>query len=173
MNIHSFLVTTRCYTTTLGIPLFYKQKLINETYNIGDIQNRKTNVKASMSYWDIFDHTPIFNTLLDNIFKVITTQTHYKNYARVKELIIDEAWVNIYRKGDYTLSHNHLPSVVSFVYYLQSNGSSTLNFTNSEFKITPKDDLLVIFDSSLEHSVDKHLDKQDRICLAGNLTLKT
>ena len=53
--------------------------------------------------------------------------------------------------------------------YFKSTGNTPLIFDECNFKLNPTDDTLVIFPSYLKHSVPPHNDKEDRICLAGNV----
>lgn len=160
----------RIITTQLGIPLDYKQQCIEEAYKLGDSQNKKTNVQAIMSTYEVFKETNVFNNLISNIGSII------------KESIIDvfptsysfnfkNVWSAIYKKGHYTKPHAHFPFFISFVYYLQSSGNTPIIFEGCDFKINPKDDMLVLFPSYIEHSVPKHKEEKDRICLAGNIEM--
>ena len=129
--------------------------------------SQKTNVKAIMSSYVIWEESQIFNSLLDNIINSI------KNHAPIRdnqyEYILTNVWGAIYKKDHYTIPHDHLPFVISFVYYLQSSGNTPLVFNGSNLQINPTDDMLVIFPSYLLHSVPKHTEEEDRVCLAGNL----
>ena len=156
-------------TTQLGIPQDYKQQCIDEIYKIGDQQNQQTNVKAIMSSWYIWEETNILEPLLhkvtSSINKLIPTSPD------IKQSLIN-CWSAIYKKGHHTIPHHHVPYDISFVYYLKSNSkSSLLAFDKCNFEIQPYDDLLIIFPSYVTHSVKTQLDEEDRICIAGNISL--
>lgn len=157
---------TKVVTLQLGTPQEYMQECIKEAYRLGDFQNQQTNVKAIMSTWFIWNETKVFNLLLNKI-KEIVYLSYPLNKSKWKYELLD-AWSNIYQKNHYTLLHNHSPSEISFVYYLQSSGRTPLLFNESNFEVNPTDDTLVIFPSYLFHSVPKHQEEIDRICLAGN-----
>lgn len=169
MNVNRYPIKapTEVVTTTLGIPKDYKQQCIQEAYKIGDKQGQKTNVKAIMSSYWIWEETDVFNPLLDKIIEKIYGA--YKDLDVRFKYILKEGWCAIYKNSHYTVPHTHDPAFLSFVYYLKSNtDSSPLVFNKSDFKVQPYDDLLVIFPSYLYHMVPEH-NGGDRICIAGNL----
>ena len=82
-------------------------------------------------------------------------------------------WANIYRKGDYTISHDHKPQFLSCVYFLKTKWYySPLVFSDSGKKILPKEGTFVIFPSNVRHLVPKHRYRETRITLSGNMRVK-
>ena len=170
MNINRYHVrsATEIVTTMLDIPKNGKQKCIDEAYRIGDKQNQKTNVKAIMSSWTIWEETSAYNGLLDIIITQISISLS-PLYDSMYEYVLTNAWTAIYKEGHYTQPHTHWLAQTSFVYYVKADvGSSPLIFDKSDLHVAPCDGLLVVFPSYLEHSVPVHRG-EDRICLAGNL----
>ena len=169
INRHYLKAPTEIVTTTLGIPEEYKQQCIQEAYKIGDKQGKQTNVKAIMSSYWVWKDTIVYDLLIKNILSkskailpILDERYEYKLLT---------CWSAIYKDGHYTVSHSHLPSVISFVYYLKANdNSSPLIFDGCSFEVQPYDDLLVVFPSYLMHNVPKHYG-EDRVCLAGNLSM--
>ena len=171
INRHYIKTLSEITTTYLGITQEYKQECIQEAYNIGDKQNYQTNVKAFMSSYRIWEETDVYNDLLHRIQDEISTKLNLI-YTKNFEYELKNAWTAIYKEGHYTLPHDHIPSQISFVYYLKSNtNSSPLLFEGDNFQVNTNDDLLVTFPSHLLHRVSKHKG-EDRICLAGNLNYK-
>ena len=87
-------------------------------------------------------------------------------------------WGNIYKKGDYTIAHDHKPCPYSVVYFLKSkpNFSPLIieNFNTKTKKdkplvIKPLEGRLVIFPGSLRHKVPVHIHDETRITLAANI----
>lgn len=171
INRHYIKTPTEIITTTLGIPEDYKQQCIQEAYKIGDSIDREknyTNVKASMSSYEVWNETNVYNTLMGKIMETGKSilEEHYPSVRM--NLKLTHMWTAIYEKGHYTKSHAHLPAILSFVYYLKADrNSSPLVFDHSDFDIYPYDDLLVMFPGYLYHSVPEHKG-EDRICVAGN-----
>ena len=82
-------------------------------------------------------------------------------------------WGNVYRQGEYTQTHEHVPSTFSFVYFLKTKWyHSPLVFTYSGKKIRPKGGRYVLFPSHIMHHVPIHRFKETRITLSGNIILK-
>jgi len=155
--------------TKLNIPQDYKQKCIEEIYRLGDSMNQTTNVKASMTSYKIWEQSKVFDTLIkqiklniNEIWPLPDPEFEYK---------LEDTWASIYKTNDKTISHNHLPTNTSFVYYLKSNRETPIIFDECNFYLNPTDDDLIIFPSHLYHSVPKHNNDEDRICVAGNLNI--
>ena len=87
-------------------------------------------------------------------------------------LELKEIWGQLYNKGDYQVSHNHLPNHWSFVYYVNTpRGSSPLVFTNSKKKVAAKAGNMVIFPSWVRHQVPPNK-CEERSVVAGNFYYK-
>jgi hypothetical protein len=167
INRYHIQSPTQIVTTQLGISQEYKQQCIKEIYRLGNSNTHLTNVKAIRSSYRIWEETKELNLLLGHIKESITNIIPIKD--KRLEYNLNEAWSAIYKKNHYTTPHDHLPYVISFVYYLQSSGNTPLVFDQCNFQINPIDDMLLIFPSYLGHSVPKHNEETDRICIAGNI----
>ena len=78
----------------------------------------------------------------------------------------------MYNKGDYQVSHNHLPNHWSFVYYVNTpRGSSPLVFESSGMKFRPKAGQVIIFPAWLMHYVPSNK-CEGRMMIGGNLAYK-
>ena len=173
VNRYHLTTPTEVITTELNIPKNYQEECIQEAYKIGDKQKHQTNVKAIMSSYTVWDETDVYNPLLDKIISTIDKFLPAEHLHTGLKYILSNAWFAIYKEGHYTVPHYHLPSNISFVYYLKANKtSSPLIFDECNFSITPYDDLLVVFPSNLIHSVKPQVGKDNRICIAGNLKLE-
>lgn len=137
-----------------------------------DEQNRKTNVKAHMTHWFMHKENKAYEFIADRAIEIAK-----KNGPHPIELVTYDCWGAIYRKGDYTIMHNHWPHLWSFVYYVKSEKkSSPLIFDNApqgSHYIWPKTNDMVIFPAWLNHSVPKHNSSQERIVISGNLMMNT
>jgi hypothetical protein len=139
-----------------------------ETYK--DFQNRQTNVKATMTEWNI-SSTEIENLksfiidYLNNCYPFVLKNNinfYYKSF-----------WANIYRQNDYTIDHDHLFASFSTVYFLKGNkNDAPLVFTESGVSITPEEGKFVIFPAHLKHNVPIQTSNQIRITLSGNIAIK-
>ena len=146
--------------------LFEKQ--IRES---GDAQDKKTNVKAEMTKWLLTEYESFRNLGVD----VVVNHLPYLNRPAIDgsvfDWVITALWGNIYHKGDYTASHDHLPGVYSFVYYVKApEGSAPLIFEDLGEVWYPKEGDLVLFPAHLKHSEPEHTIDEDRLSIVGNLT---
>ena len=152
----------------------FHERLVDELVplleNYEDKQNRYSNVKATMTEWNIT--TPRIKLLQKFVINEIVSKIPGKMVADTTPftLIFRDFWANVYRKGDYALPHNHLPAIWSFVYFLKSKWFySPLIFDNYGQKIKPKNGRFVVFPSLLIHSVPKHRYGESRMTLSGNV----
>ena len=151
-----------------------KDELVPLLENYPDKQGRKTNVIATMTEWDWNPENDRLKRLKNNIVEFANYNCSFKwtggVYARY---FMWEFWANIYRKGDYTLSHDHRPQHLSFVYFLKTKWYySPLVFSDSGKKIRPKEGTFVIFPSHMYHFVHKHRYGETRMTLSGNMRIK-
>tara|TARA_B100000035_G_scaffold302066_1_gene299294 strand:- start:374 stop:907 length:534 start_codon:yes stop_codon:yes gene_type:complete len=143
--------------------------------NYKDCQNRRTNVKATMTEW---------NLDLPNQEFIHFKRTIYSVAKQIKlywacPFKINTIWANIYRKGDYTIPHDHDPDRYSFVYFLKSKPNFSpllfedVNLKNKKKKwrvIKPIEGRLVIFPGFLKHKVPVHIHNETRITISGNFS---
>ena len=146
-----------------------KSETIDVLEKYKDVQNRQTNVKATMTEWNI-DSFEILN-LKNYILDFLNSQYFFVNKRNQKFSFIN-IWGNIYRNGDYTIEHDHLFSTFSIVYFLKSNiKDSPLIFLPFQTNIEPEEGKIVIFPSYIRHEVPEHTSNDTRITLSGNITL--
>ena len=138
-----------------------------------DEQKRKTNVKATMTNWKWQVDNPKIKRLLLYVEATVKNCYDYKVIGEMApKMYWGNFWANVYRKGDYTQSHDHYTSVsiFSFVYFLKAKWyDSPLVFTSSGQKIRPKEGRYILFPSHLQHRVPKHRYNDTRITLSGNI----
>ena len=103
----------------------------------------------------------------------------YKRLIKLN-LTIDDGtgWFNVYTKGDYQETHQHIGSFISCVYFLKArqDGASIYfrppyydTHTNqSSIKHKAEEGKLLMFRSFIPHGVGKHDSDEDRITLAYN-----
>ena len=154
-----------------------KDELVPLLEKYPDKQGRNTNVKATMTEWDWNSENVRLKRLKNNIIEFINYNCNNREIRSVEDTIpvkyfVKDLWGNIYRKGDYTNEHKHLPNIFSFVYFLKSKWyHSPLVFSDSGEKIRPTEGTFVIFPSHLKHLVPKHRYRETRITLSGNILI--
>jgi len=130
------------------------------------------------------DSSPIKSLIEDNLnfyfYKVLCASQEIKIY-------ITDSWLNCNKPGEQHHRHNHPNSIVSGVFYIdtdQYTGNIVFNsshYSNIEIETTesniynsktwslsPMPGTLILFPSSLEHSVTKNQSVKDRISLSFN-----
>jgi uncharacterized protein (TIGR02466 family) len=103
-----------------------------------------------------------------------------KNTANIK------IWANINAVGSRNTFHTHKDDEFSGVYYVQSNNTGDLRFTNPanvlgdcsrtspftrDFSFVPQDGDLILWPSWMPHEVEPNLSQQSRINLAFNIRI--
>ena len=150
-----------------------KEQVLSSLKTCNPISQDNSNVKAAIhTEWDWEPDNITFRNLkgyireeIERYFKPGARSDGDRSLLRVKNF-----WGNVYRKGDYGISHDHVPSYSSFVYFVKAKWYySPLVFTDSGKKIRPKEGRLIIFPSYLKHHVPMHRYSQQRITLSGNL----
>ena len=133
-----------------------------------------TNVKATHTEWDWQkDHTQVKKIKLWVLNEAKKNSHHAAiDEKQASELRVVNFWANVYNKGDYANMHTHIPSYISFSYFLKSKWYyPSLVFTDSMKKVRPKEGRVVIFPSYLRHHVSKHKFTPQRITLSGNIAI--
>jgi hypothetical protein len=142
--------------------------------NILDIQKQFPESRvSSINAWHT-DYSTLSKTkILDSLISIIEEKVKKIDYSRTSwKLEVYEYWAIIYKKEDYTEMHDHAGSVLSFVYYAQTFEDSAPLVFKDKLMIRPKNGMLIIFPSFLEHSVPISGSDKDRIVVAGNLYIE-
>ena len=139
------------------------------------IPQNDSNVKATMhTVWDWEPNNIKFRNVKAYIREEI--ERHYKPGAFSAGgrtwLKSTNFWANLYEKGDYAQPHDHKPSNFSFAYFLKSEDDhAAFVFTDSGYKIIPKEGTFVAFPAYLNHHVEEHKVDDKRITLSGNFEI--
>jgi hypothetical protein len=151
----------------------FNERLKRDILSVGDKQNKETNVKADMTYWQMHNKFNSFKELL-----LIIAKEKIDNLQSLKliqggkiSLHCQDMWGAVYNKGDFTKEHNHIGSTFSFTYYVEvPQGSAPIVFTKpGMMQITPKKGTLLIWDSNYLHMVPEQQIDKPRIVIAGNI----
>ena len=166
------------YDIFVGEYPFHKQlydELVSTLEEYPDKQDRNTNVKATMTEWN---WDPISDRLkrLKNCVIQDAKSKFFQHAGYLYEhplAFFESFWGNVYHKGDCAVTHHHLYSHLSMVYFLKTKWyHSPLVFTYSGKKIRPRGGRYVLFPSHIMHHVPIHRFKETRITLSGNIILK-
>lgn len=154
-------------TTELDLSLEYRKEIVNEVKKISKPNNYLEGLKGSIVKPNLFFDTPnIFEHLIDQIkdrigkVRVLSSDYHYE---------LASMWAINYKKNDEFEFHNHLPSSISFCYYPEET-EVPLIFNECDFKVYPKANTLIVFDSFLNHSSPINTTKS-KIVISGTVNV--
>ena len=155
--------------TEIGIyTLDDHQKINKELKNIISEFRKKypesdnSNVKAWHSHFDTHIKEPKFNILIDRVMDAS------KDFINIKcNLYMLNFWVMEYEKGNHAVKHNHWPATLSGVYYIDVEENSSPIIFENNFVIKPKNGMLLLFPSIVNHEVPPS--KGKRIVASINL----
>ena len=150
------------------------QLIENIRVAISKDESYKTNVKCLRTNSKIHEEYELFDR-----FKKIICNLIHNNCRWVNELFreIDNyktlsMWGMIYNKGDYAITHEHIPSHISYVFYLKvDENSSPLVFDEFNYQITPNEGQLLVFPGHMKHCVPVQKNYGERIAISGNILL--
>ena len=195
------MIIKKYFPSLIGINVFdqhssYEEQLFKRCLEIKD--KTKSGGDNWLSY-KTYNTLGTFNFLQDSAFAPIKKFIYDSLNQYCKKLDIDisklnltprNAWFNYYQRGNYQEFHIH-QSALSMIYLLKGNneGSKLVfkspqnpmfqvpykSFKEDTFRTLSFDMVpgtLVIFDSTLEHSVTQHDSFEPRITLALNLEMK-
>ena len=144
------------------------QELNNNLKNIiSDFRKKypesdNSNVKAWHSHFDTHKKEPKFNILIDRIMDAS------RDFIKIKcNLYPLNFWVMEYGKGNYAVKHNHWPATLSGIYYIDVEENSSPIIFENDFVIKPKNGMLLLFPSIVDHEVPPS--KGKRIVASINL----
>lgn len=149
--------------------LFISGKIkINSTYFINKIDsfvensnyNFNTNVKGFMTSWDFFVGD-------DNFLEVLIPIMDKLDEYGLLKFEIKEAWGLREGFAQFTREHNHLPSYLSGVLYLNDHPQK-LEFTDINESIVPEEGRFVIFSSFLNHKAKRNTIERCKYAIAFN-----
>lgn len=171
MNFDHLVVKTESNVLISNYPnhSILKSEIASKLETYKDVQNRQTNVKATMTEWNI--HSLEIHNLKNYVIDILNLEYPFVR-ERNENFVFSYFWGNVYRRGDYTIEHDHLFNVFSIVYFLKSKiTDSPLIFLPSSTSILPEEGKLVIFPSHIKHKVPEHKSNDTRITLSGNIAI--
>jgi hypothetical protein len=136
---------------------------INHTLN----NNYKTNVRGFMTSWDYFIQDDKFNEIFLNIMNKIEHDSNVKEFFKQK-WTLKECWGIKEIKGCFTTEHEHVPSLISGILYL-NDVEQDLIFPEINVRLTPKKGKFVLFSSSLLHYAKRNLTDVAKYGISFNL----
>jgi hypothetical protein len=141
--------------------------------SLGDVQKKKTNVKAPMSDWHLNEAHHLVDRLCKKVLDIISLTSNEENNFNAPRFYIRRCWGATYGKGDWTKVHNHGASAFGWCYYVRMpEGASPICFPEADLTIHPKEGEVIIFPGIVEHSVPPSDIEEKRIMIASNVGIK-
>jgi uncharacterized protein (TIGR02466 family) len=152
--------------------VFYVKNILNNVSIEKQILKKK-----ELSNLNIF----INNTLSDFVQKIFKPKNKIEVY-------ITESWLNATKENEQHHQHRHSNSFLSGVFYIKTNPNDHIifhddykmfdiesmeynDFTMGRLNFNVKDNMLILFPSSVTHSVPENTSKDTRISIAFNTFL--
>jgi len=167
LPLKSFLTT---FETKLNEPEMDKDiiKVINKQ---GDRQNHKSNVKAQMTEWRMWDE-PGFKKLA-NVICDMSIQISKQQYNRKIDPVIQEMWGMKYKSEEISIIHDHWPAIWSCAYYVNAPKNAPGLFfpemgdQGGERQL--EQGLLIMFPGHTKHGVRPRKFKGNRYVVSANI----
>jgi hypothetical protein len=148
----------------------FNNRLAEIVRNEPDAHNRTTNVKAKMTKWNMTREYPEFKHVSDYTMDIL--KDFYGKMSNLNMIThLATCWGGLYKRGDHTEPHTHLPGFYNFVYYVKADeGAAPLVFTDAnELGVPVTPGYGVLFPSWLKHEVREHQSDEERIFITGNI----
>ena len=143
-------------------------KRLMEDYYRADYDTN-TPGNASGKHSDFRTKSPNIDVVNSWIISLINRHNPFLSYVKIDLINLDN-WFVGYDEGDVCKSHDHIPSLYSWSYYINApEGSAPLIFTTSDKKVKTETGMAIIFPSSVRHYVPKN-NCCDRMVLVGNVS---
>jgi len=158
-----------------------QKRIIDECHRIGDVQNHKSNLKASMTHWEMHETNDDFMSLCHIAIKKcieisprpigrVGTSEEASSTDKCNSFAPMGTWGAIYTKGQYAVTHTHWPAIWSWVYNVECcDKCAPLEFNDANISIKPKIGNFILFPGWVIHSVPKQQCDHERIIVSGNI----
>lgn len=179
------LFSTPVYATTPDVPVQKFQKVLDHCKELEYYRNAGQNWASNNR--DILSD-PMFAEIKELIQKEIDYYTKNVMMWESNEFYVTQSWVNVNPKDTEHHIHYHYNSIISGTFYLSAGENdnivfhrkaelsllamkrSSFNIWNSDlWKVQVKNNTIVLFPSSLYHSVDKNESDYERVSIAFNV----
>ena len=124
--------------------------------------SHKTNVLGFMTSWDFFNNDEKFNFVLNQIADYLEDRPITKYTIRLKD-----TWGIKESHGHFTKRHDHVPSYMSGIIYLNDH-TQKLYFPDINQHIIPQCGKFIVFSSFLKHYTKRNLTNESKYALSFN-----
>tara|TARA_R100000664_G_C2669292_1_gene82036 strand:- start:47 stop:571 length:525 start_codon:yes stop_codon:yes gene_type:complete len=135
---------------------------INEDIISNNNLNYKTNVVGKQTSWNLFNSDEKFKNIIISVFDYLD------NIKNIQKYRLESVWGIKEDKGDYTRIHDHLPSFLSGIIYLNKHPQK-LYLPEINQEITPDCGKLILFSSFLKHYTKRNSVDNGKYAIAFNI----
>lgn len=138
-------------------------------------QSNTSNVHAWHSDYRTHERTDIFDPLIQIVIdrcNSISRDGFKSKIGSPYHYVVDNLWLAMYERNDYTIQHNHFPTTFSACYYVDVNDDSSpiLFGHDSELSIQPENGMLLIWLGIIPHKVEFTESQRTCICMNARLS---
>ena len=193
MKIHNYTVFPSIITETeCDLYHYIRKDLIEWIYKYqtttdGVVLSNRGGWQSPSDFYTLESFSEFRNYILNNAFQSLT---HYNHRFELNNM-----WININRKGNYNTLHRHPNCILSGVFWVKAsencgklkfdnpNGfveTNLIEYTDDDvkkehnyyhmFEFTPREGIMILFPSHLQHLVEPNESDEDRISIAFNLS---
>ena len=130
-----------------------------------------SNVHAWHSRYDTHRQSNVFQPLVDKVLLMCydITKEHFNvPVTNPYHYVVDDLWLSMYEKNDYTVMHDHFPATFAACYYVEvEDDCSPITFES--YPIQPENGMLLIWLGMMKHKVEPT--KKKRTCICMNIRL--
>lgn len=161
------------FTTFLNVSLSelnsIKEKIREYRKKFKRLNSDKTHLTAWRSSYNTNEFVDYFDSINSKIInKCVEILNDY--YKTKNKLFLENMWVNIYEKGDFSEKHHHNLFDFSCCYYVDIEKDSSSVIFSSNLEIVPENDMLILFPSYLKHKIPPTIGKRYLISMNLNST---
>ena len=160
----------------VNLPIFqysFPQVITKKTckeYRKSFPQSNLSNVHAWHSGYDTHETTDVFDPLIKlttDTCNDLVRQYYYIDLTNGYQYVVNNLWLAMYDKNDYTTRHDHFLSLFSACYYVdvKDKCSPIIFGENDELSIQPENGMLLIWHGIIPHKVAPTKKKRTCICM--------
>ena len=134
-------------------------------------QSNNTNVFAWHTGYNAHKTTDVFNQVMNATLASCSemSQAYFKALPEGKyKYVVENLWLAMYEKSDYTKIHTHFPASFAACYYVDVEDDSspiTFGVNNDTTSIQPETGMLLIWNGIVPHQVAPTNNERTCICM--------
>lgn len=126
------------------------------------VSNRNGSIQIHQDQWmEENYHSPYIDDIFWKELKKFISKIHNKH-------IDGQLWLNLNYESSYNSPHTHQGQYSGVFYIKAPENSGNIVFPKTDESVTPKENLLLLFNSDVMHAVEPNLSDDVRISIAFN-----